>query len=59
MGLALDEPNESDHKYVEEDITFVISPDIHSWLPRGTPIRINYNRYWGGFTVSLDGYGTC
>ncbi|MFH1466736.1 MAG: hypothetical protein ABIO70_20290 [Pseudomonadota bacterium] len=60
MGLALDEPSLDDTRTEEAGIPFLIPSEISSWMNEGIDLHVDYNRYWGSFSVRLGGYhGGC
>jgi uncharacterized protein YneR len=60
MGLALDEPKADDEKHETDGMTFLIPAEIQRWMSSGVDLHVDYNQYWGSFSVRLGGhYGSC
>ena len=59
MGLALDEPTNGDTRTEEAGILFLIPAEIGTWMAEGIDLHVDFNRYWGSFSVRLGGQHDC
>lgn len=59
MGLALDEPKERDTVVDQEDIKFLLGPELKSIFSYGHHVEVDYNPYWKSFRVRLEGVEEC
>lgn len=59
MGLALDEPGDSDERVEIGGVPFVIAPDVARHLPYGSGVMVDYDTDWERFSVRLAGVAGC
>ena len=62
MGMALDEPTDEDHRIEEQDMTFVMAPDVVSIVDQNGGVSIDYvdDGHRKGYMINLGaGGGDC
>jgi len=59
LGLALDEPEDSDETAVHQGVTYMMSADVHQFLPAHAQVAIGVRPYGGGFSVHIVGQRAC
>jgi hypothetical protein len=59
LGLALDEPTVDDTRSEEAGIPLLIPAEISSWMGEGIDLHVDFNRFWGSFSVRLGGNQGC
>ena len=57
--MALDEPKDDDHRIDENDMTFVMAPDVETIVNQNGGLSIDYvdDGYRKGYTVNLGSAG--
>ncbi len=59
--MALDEPKDDDQRIDENDMTFVMAPDVETIVKQNGGLSIDYvdDGYRKGYTVNLGSGGDC
>jgi hypothetical protein len=60
LGLALDEPLESDRRYEVQGLRFVIDDQLARSMERYLPIQVDHDaRYWAPFRLRVTRATNC
>jgi Fe-S cluster assembly iron-binding protein IscA len=59
--MALDEPKDDDKRFEENNMTFVMAPDVESVVNQNGGLSIDYvdDGYRKGYTVNMGAGGDC
>ena len=62
MGLALDEPKDTDERIERDGLLFLLGSDLSMWLRMGLFVKLDYHTAMSSFTLAMSrpgGGGGC